>query len=134
MKSTFETKLNDAGDSSELKPQSHYTFMRLAAVACGLALAVGLAIGIPVGMSIDRNSNDDSCSSSTSSWVADTQSTPPEYWVQGTGLAITFSYNIEEGGQSSPLADPPISGTNEMRAQYDWGAREGGVTQYSVSL
>ena len=50
-----------------------------------------------------------------------------DYFVwkdEKTGLAITFSFNLEEGGQSSPLADGASPTFNSLRKQYSWGARE----------
>ncbi len=115
-------------------------------------IGVGFGLGIAVGILIEKNKSDDDCTTSSNSFtfVADTAEvviilstypyiilislfcypyfslkTPPSYWVQGTGLAISFSYNIEEGGQSSPMASPPLSQTDNTYSQYNWGGLEG---------
>lgn len=130
MRATMETeRITDGPSSSGAKLSGQRGFLDsypilTSVIFSMLFLFVGIAIGIPVGVEIEKNGDSDS-STSAPAWVADTAESPPDYWVKGTGLAITFSYNIEEGGQSAPLADPPISGTNDLRNQYDWGAREG---------
>jgi peptidoglycan/xylan/chitin deacetylase (PgdA/CDA1 family) len=57
-------------------------------------------------------------------WQAHTEETPPEFWKNGKGLAITFSYNLEEGGQSAPLAEPASAAFEGLRNQYGWGAKK----------